>query len=236
MRKLCSKNNFVLSILGVSLLMCLTACGKSGTTPAGQPTVEVTAASAPAVSDLPAETTTSPDSAAESPATALSSRNGQITETTLPQPVLTDETTALTEPTQDVTAASELPESSVLTSVTVLPEHVRIEISAEEIMQAAGIPMSDMMSGVLDVENTEADSGSIMVTRDRPWNDTDGTTHPDWLYRVTSIAVDGVQQGQTVTVTGTAVYNECDWSTEGGSWYAARRVPFTITCTAGIGN
>lgn len=221
----------MLCVLCMSLPLCLAACGSSSPVPADQPTTEITRTDTTAPSERPAVTTTAAPEPEKPGTTARTTVTEQHTETSAADETSAEETTAVTSLSEDVTTT----ESAAVTSALAVPEHVRIVISAEEIMEAAGFSADERLSCVLDIENTAADAGNVMVARERPWSDPDAP-HPDWLYRVTEITVDGITPGQTVTVSGIAVDNECGISTDPESWFAAKRVPFTITRTAAAGN
>ena len=226
---LCS---LVLCMLCTGLPLSLSGCGSSGSAPADQPMTEITRTETTAPTEPPAETTATAPEPVQSGTTVRVTVTEQTAASAAETSAYSDETTEPTEPASDITTAES---TSVVTSASTAPEHVRIVISAEEIMQAAGIPVGEILSGVLDIENTAADAGNVMVARERPWGNPD-VQYPDWLYCVTEIDVDGVTPGQTVTVTGIAVDHECDWNAAEENWYVAHRVPFTITRTAGSGN
>ena len=219
--------------VGAFFLM-LTACGKS-TKPAANQMTEIVPAETTANTELSVQTTVqTPAVSEQQPVTQLTFR----TETAnTAERTTAERTTTVTAPTdlpaEDVTGDAVLSESgsSALTSAAAT-EPLRVVFTVEEIMEAAGIPLNEMLSGALDVENTAADAGTVMVSRERPLIEQEQAL-PEWLYRVTEITVSGVAEGQAITVTGTAIDYEYEPGTVPDEWYIARKEPFSITKTAG---
>jgi len=219
--------------LGVSFLM-LNACGKS-TSPAASQMTEIAPAETTLSTELPVQTTVQTPAVSEQQSvTRLTVRTETVTAA---ERTTTGRTTTVTAPTdlppEDVTGSAVSSENvtSVTTAATAA-ESLRVVFTAEEIMEAAGIPLNEMLSGALDVEDTAADAGTVMVSRERPWIEQEQTL-PEWLYRVTEITVSGVAEGQAITVTGTAIDYEYEPGTVPDEWYIARKEPFSITKTAG---
>ncbi|MBQ8921173.1 MAG: hypothetical protein IJ060_03305 [Oscillospiraceae bacterium] len=219
-------------LLSAAIILMLTGCGKKEQSAAGQMT-EIIPAETTAGTEASAQTTV--QTPAVSSEQSETQRTGRTETTTAYERTTAESSATGTEPTElppeDVTG---LPVSSesVSSVTTAAPEPVRVVFSVEEITEAAGIPLNEMLSGALDVEDTEADAGTVMVSREKPRVEQDQLL-PDWLYRVTEITVSGIAEGQTVTVTGTAIDYEYEQGTEPDEWYIARKEPFSITKTAG---
>ena len=216
------------------LAWSLTACGKQSESPAQQPMTEITAPSITVTEPQPVRTTTLPATTAVSaPVSRPSVQSRSATATSAVQTTVT--TAAVTESTgMETDLSAGFTEAVPITALPVA-DYVRITVSEEEIMQAAGISADEMLMGILDVENTYVDCGVAVVSREQPRTEPEGTV-PDWLYRVTEIAAEGVPVGQTVTISGVAIDNECDRSNDTENWYVARKIPFSLTKVAEAGN
>ncbi|MBR3268434.1 MAG: hypothetical protein IKI58_06885 [Oscillospiraceae bacterium] len=217
----------MLSVFCLMLVSC-----KGNEQPADHQVTEIVPAATGTAETEPEQTTVSVPVTAESETQTQASRTET---TTTAERTTTERTTtesALTEPTSATVTEMPVSTESTATESTENPEPVRVIITPDEIMAAAGIPLDEMLVGALDVENTEADTGNVLVSRERLRTEQDENM-PEWLFRVTEIAVEGVINGQSVTVTGIAIDNEFEAGIEPEGWYVARKIPFTITKTAG---